>query len=54
MRRERELALDCRENRVVCARERDEERVPLRVDLVPAVGFERRAQKPLMVGEHAP
>jgi hypothetical protein len=38
-------------HRVLCPTERDEERVPLRVDLVAAVFGERVTQDPLVIGE---
>ena len=49
---ERALRVDRRGDRVLRARERDEERVALRVDLAAAVRVERRAQQPPVVGEH--
>ena len=48
----RELTLDCGEQRLTRARERDEERIALRVDLVAAVGVERLPEQALMVAEH--
>ncbi len=51
MRRKRELALDRSEHGVASARERDEERVPLGVDLVPAVSVEGGTQQSLVVGQ---
>jgi hypothetical protein len=52
VRRQRELSLDGREDRVASAREGDEERIPLRVDLVTSVRSERLAQQPLMFRKH--
>ena len=52
MRGECELALDRREQRVARARESDEERVALGVDLVPAVSLTRCPQQTLMIREH--
>src|SRR6266849_9907622 len=45
------LRCDRRRHRVLGATEGDEERVPLRVDLVAAVLGERLAQDPLVIGE---
>ena len=52
MREQRDLALDGGEQGVACAREGDEERVSLRVDLVAAVSSEGRPQQTLMLAEH--
>ena len=52
VRHERALTLDRSEEGVARARERDEERVALRVDLVSAVSVERLAEQALMVGQH--
>ncbi len=49
-----ELALDGGEQCVPRARERDEERVALRVDLVAVVGCEGLPQQALVIGEHLP
>ena len=46
-----ELTLDCGQQRLTRARERDEERIALRVDLVAAVGVERLPEQALMVAE---
>ncbi len=53
MRQQGELALDRGEKRLSGTCKRNEERVALRVDLVTAVGGEGRAQKALMIGQHA-
>ena len=52
MRRQCELPLDGREQRVSCAREGDEEGVALSVDLVTSVRDECRPQQPLVLREH--
>ena len=46
------LAGDGRQQRVARAGERDEEAVPLRVDLVAPVGLERGAQECLVLVQH--
>ncbi len=53
MREQGELAFDGSEERVSRTRERDEERVALRVDLVSAVSGEGGAEQSLMVRKHA-
>ncbi len=50
--RQRPLRLDGSEHGLVCTPERVEERVPLRVELVPAVLRERQADEPLVLGEY--
>ena len=52
MARERPLRLHRCEHGFVCAPERVEERVALRVDLVTAVLGEGHADQPLVLGEH--
>ena len=52
MRKERELTLDCGEECVACAREGDEERVALCIDLVTTVRLEGCPQQPLVVPQH--
>ena len=49
---ERPLQLDRRGDRVACARERDEERVALRVDLVAVEPLDRLADQPGMGLKH--
>ena len=49
---QRKLALDGREKRISRARERDEERVSLRIDLVAAVGGESGSKQALVIGQH--
>jgi hypothetical protein len=53
VRRERTLGRHSRRDRVAGARERDEERVALRVDFLSAVPLERLAQKALVLGEES-
>ena len=53
VRQQGKLALDCGEKCLSRTRERDEEGVALRVDLVSAVSAEGRAKQPLMIGQHA-
>jgi hypothetical protein len=52
MRGERSLGRERRLDGVPCPPERDEERIPLRVYLLPPGVLESLAQEPLMVGEH--
>jgi hypothetical protein len=49
--RERPLCIGCREHCVLCARERDEERVALIVDLGATMRGERFAKQTVMLGE---
>ena len=48
------LPFGSRERRVSRSAKRDEERVPLRVDLLSAMCLERGAQDSAVVGEHLP
>ena len=52
MRRQCELTVDGRKQGFACIRECNEERVPLRVDLVAPVRAESRSQEPPVIREH--
>ena len=52
MRKHGHLTLDRGEKRIARAREGDEERVALGVDLVAAVGHERSTQQTSMIGQN--